>query len=604
MWLIDTRTLRLKLVQNSELHYAILSHTWGDEEVNFKEMDSKAPGRLRKAGWTKIVETCRIARDTFGLDYVWIDTCCIDKSSSAELSEAINSMFTWYKTATVCIVYLEDLKLVPDKRCQPGSTRFRGRLGACRWFTRGWTLQELIAPSEMVFCDGDWVQFGTKDELVSDLSEITGIEDDVLRNVDLLSAAHVGKKMSWAASRQTTRIEDQAYCLLGIFDVHMPLLYGEGEKAFLRLQEEIARSRNDLTLFAWLQDPGQAHGSEFRGIFAASPAEFRHCRKLRVPEEHLQQDVEFSLTNRGLRIDSNVYYISDSVSDLTLALDCLDQFPRTVGMWVHIHLTKIGARYVRARPQDFHYTRTQQYQARVAVNGSPIYIAPTLPKIVAKTMSSRRHLNLVYSQSLRDQVPEQCVAHGRVLRSGADFDRDYAGIISSEEVRRQKGVLKDVQRVWHADLGRNLYTVDRFTSEGLQNDRFCHLFSVWRGQDAPLAQIALVCGLSSINRGGSGSGSARFPWAALLDGERFPDLNDPEDPSSGPISYEQRVRMFHHYIFEQYSDEAGSLWLGDLPTSIQIRDARTKVLSTVNVSIVAGIHSRDSFAIMLSYSKR
>ncbi len=258
MWLIDTRSLRLNFFMSiQEVRYAILSHTWGDEEVDFQEMGSRGamglrgPFGLRKAGWWKIVETCRIARDTFGLDYAWVDTCCIDKSSSAELSEAINSMFSWYKSATVCLVHLQDLAFAPGAGLEPGSAALRGRLRACRWFTRGWTLQELIAPSEMVFYDGAWTRVATKAELISDLSDVPGIEEYFLRNVDFLPAAHAGNKMSWASTRQTTRIEDQAYCLLGIFDVNMPLLYGEGDKAFLRLQEEIARSRNDLTLFAW-----------------------------------------------------------------------------------------------------------------------------------------------------------------------------------------------------------------------------------------------------------------------------------------------------------------------------------------------------------------
>ncbi len=141
MWLINTRTLDLQFFQSSEgLHYAILSHTWGDDEVSFQEMGARGQNGPRKAGWAKITKTCDIARDSFGLDYAWVDTCCIDKSSSSELSEAINSMFSWYKTAAVCVVYLEDLELILDKDCKPGSTGFRDRLGACRWFSRGWTL--------------------------------------------------------------------------------------------------------------------------------------------------------------------------------------------------------------------------------------------------------------------------------------------------------------------------------------------------------------------------------------------------------------------------------------------------------------------------------
>ncbi len=457
----------------------------------------------------------------------------------------------------------------------------------------------------MVFCDRDWVQFGTKQELVSDLSEVTGIEKNILRNVDLLSAAHVGKKMSWAASRKTTRIEDQAYCLLGIFDVNMPLLYGEGDKAFLRLQEEIARSRNDLTLFAWRHDLRQPHGLEFRGIFAVSPAEFRHCSQLGVSEEPLQQDVEFSLTNRGLRISSNIY--DSNSSDLTLALDCLEymDFLPTMGMWIHIYLKRIGSRYVRAKPQIFHYTQTrqQQQQRHRGTDGYAIYIAPTIPSFVARTMSSRLSVNLVYSQDLRDQVQQQDVSHGRVLRS-TDFDRHHVVIIPPELLRHHECVLEDVPRVWHVDLDRDLYTVTRFISQGLQTDQFCHLFPFQLGRRAPAVQIALVCGLSSINPGGSGPGNPRFPWATLLNETHLAKLFIRLDDSSATvISHEHKTRLLHRYIFEQYSDGAGSLRLGDLPTSTHIKDYKRRLFFTITVKIVVGLQSRNGFSIMLSSSK-
>ena len=608
MWLINTHTLTLKFFMSSEgLRFAILSHTWGDEEVNFREMGARGESGLQKAGWAKIVKTCDIARDTFGLDYAWVDTCCIDKSSSSELSEAINSMFSWYKTAAVCVVFLEDLELPADKDCKPGSIGFRNRLGACRWFGRGWTLQELIAPSEMVFYDRDWVHFGTKAELVSDLSEVTGIEKSILRNVDLLFTAHVGKRMSWAASRQTTRVEDLAYCLLGIFDVNMPLLYGEGEKAFLRLQEEIARSRNDLTLFAWLQDRGPVHGPAFRGIFAASPAEFRHCHKLRVPEEPLQQDVEFSLTNRGLRIDSNIYDSDFGYpNSLMLALDCLEysDFLPAMGiwMWIHIHLTKVGSRYVRAQPQNFHHVHSrQQQQLRVATKDSAIYIAPTIPSFVARTMSSHLDVDLVYSKALRDRVGQRDVSHERVLRS-ADFERSRVGVITSPEwIQRRDFVLKDVPRMWHADLDRDLYWVTRFTSQGLQNDQFCHVFPCRFGWRGPAARIALVCGLSCLNPGGSGPESARFPWAALVN-EDDPSISllHPVDLSATAISHEQKTRLLHRYIFARYSDEGGSLRLGDLPTKISISDDKLTRFCTITAKVVLGLQSKNGLTIMLS----
>jgi hypothetical protein len=160
----------------------------------------------------------------------------IDKRSCAELTEAINSMYKWYQNAQKCYVYLYD---VPKKPWEDSD-----------WFTRGWTLQELIAPSHLVFYDSNWTRLGTKEDLKSDISRLTGIPESVLLGLTPMLVP-VADKMSWASRRRTTRTEDMAYCLMGIFDVNMPLLYGEGPKAFKRLQEEIIRQNNTHTIFAW-----------------------------------------------------------------------------------------------------------------------------------------------------------------------------------------------------------------------------------------------------------------------------------------------------------------------------------------------------------------
>lgn len=169
-----------------------------------------------------------------------MDTCCIDKSSSAELSEAINSMYTLYKKSYLCIVYLDDVD----------GAWWDFELKYSRWFTRGWTLQELIAPRVLLFFDKHWKFIKTKDSIATLLAEITGIDTKVLRTGDTKGIS-VAAKMSWAAKRTTTRPEDLAYSLMGIFDVNMPTIYGEGDKAFIRLQEEIMKKSNDQSLFAW-----------------------------------------------------------------------------------------------------------------------------------------------------------------------------------------------------------------------------------------------------------------------------------------------------------------------------------------------------------------
>jgi hypothetical protein len=196
----------------------------------------------KNAGYHKIQRSSLIAaRD--GLSHIWIDTCCIDKSSSAELSESINAMYRYYANAEICYAYLADIPF-------ENPMREEGGFAASRWFTRGWTLQELIAPRRLVFLSTDWRDIGTKEILAWDISRITGVGQNVLANSDYLQEVSVAKRMSWASKRETTREEDIAYCMLGIFDVNMPLLYSEGRKAFLQLQEEIMKNSTDQSLFA------------------------------------------------------------------------------------------------------------------------------------------------------------------------------------------------------------------------------------------------------------------------------------------------------------------------------------------------------------------
>ncbi|KAM7192041.1 vegetative incompatibility protein HET-E-1 [Naviculisporaceae sp. PSN 640] len=221
--------------------YAILSHTWTRDrkhpEVLFEHMER--PDRVHMLRYGKIEQTCRLAKSR-GLDWVWIDTCCIDKSSSAELSEAINSMFRWYTNSSICFVHLEDMGDEGEN------------LANCRWPGRGWTLQELLAPPAVEFYDKRWQHIGDRSALAQDIQSITGIPTIYLQEPRRdIRQARVGEKMSWAANRVTTRKEDTAYCLLGLFYVNMPLLYGEGDKAFLRLQEEIIKVSGDDSIFAW-----------------------------------------------------------------------------------------------------------------------------------------------------------------------------------------------------------------------------------------------------------------------------------------------------------------------------------------------------------------
>lgn len=239
MWLINVETLELEeFLNETRPQYAILSHTWGDKETTFsKFVESVHVARSDR----KIFNTCSLTKN-HGLKYAWIDTCCIDKRSSAELTEAINSMFRWYEDAIVCFVYLEDV--LP-------STSIAEGIRDCRWRTRGWTLQELIAPTKIVFFDSEWQPIGTKADLLKHLVDYTRIPVKVLTKDHPLALYEAASKMAWASERHTSRTEDLAYCLMGIFDVNMPLLYGEGKKAFQRLQQEILAKRPEISLLLW-----------------------------------------------------------------------------------------------------------------------------------------------------------------------------------------------------------------------------------------------------------------------------------------------------------------------------------------------------------------
>ncbi len=275
MRLLHTSTLKLREFHDDEIpDYAILSHTWEDGEVSFQEMEFIASGPaspvsdgknqpprlgtrelMDQSGYIKISRCCALAVQE-GWNYVWIDTCCIDKTSSAELSEAINSMYRWYEEAQVCYVYMADVSRHSMQRFQWS-----------RWFTRGWTLQEMLAPSTVVFYDKDWIEIGTRWSLRAEISRATGMTYDSMISP---KESSIATKMSWASNRKTTRVEDIAYCLMGLFEINMPLLYGEGQKAFTRLQYEIMQSRDDdESIFAW-RDAGPSSS----GMFARSPEAF------------------------------------------------------------------------------------------------------------------------------------------------------------------------------------------------------------------------------------------------------------------------------------------------------------------------------------------
>jgi hypothetical protein len=219
--------------------YAILSHTWREDgnEITFNDLQrSEAKG---KDAYKKL-QFCgdQAARDS--LKYFWVDTCCIDKSNSIEVQRSINSMFRWYRDAAKCYVYLSDVSTRNCTDSKFSRLSWESDLRTSRWFTRGWTLQELLAPESVEFFSKQGDRLGNKRTLEQQIHEITGIPIDALQGSRPLSQFTINERMLWANTRETKYEEDLAYCLQGIFDVFIPLLYGEGwERAFKRLRKEI-----------------------------------------------------------------------------------------------------------------------------------------------------------------------------------------------------------------------------------------------------------------------------------------------------------------------------------------------------------------------------
>ncbi|KAI1773944.1 heterokaryon incompatibility protein-domain-containing protein [Hypoxylon cercidicola] len=321
MRLLNAETLELDEFFDEDIPaYAILSHTWVEKkEVTFQDMCD--PEREDKPGFIKIRGCCAQATKD-GFDWVWIDTCCIDKTSSAELSEAINSMYRWYAESRVCYIYLSDVDAAED----PGSHNSSFRRS--RWFKRGWTLQELLAPAELRFFGSSWDELRTqvvkhpvtslssqaqseKDnhDLSNIVREVTGIRSDILAHRTSVFSANVAERISWAAGRSTSRREDRAYSLLGLMDINMPLLYGEGDKAFIRLQEELIRKSYDHSLFAWGLYARSAVTSHLPLLLAPSPDAFQGSQWKPHQGVLTFDDGHYLATNLGLHITMRIIRI-------------------------------------------------------------------------------------------------------------------------------------------------------------------------------------------------------------------------------------------------------------------------------------------------------
>jgi hypothetical protein len=361
MRLLHTRSLKLvDFFSHGLPPYAILSHTWGppNDEVLFEDIQAGREKAEEKASFSKLHYTVNQAIAD-GLEYCWIDTCCIDKKSSAELQEAINSMFMWYAKATVCYVYLSDV--CHARSVEEGASQFR----MSRWHSRGWTLQELIAPQKIDFYDYDWEFIGTKSTLCAILSDITRISRDILNGNAPIETACVAQRMSWASQRETSRPEDLAYCLMGIFSVNMTMLYGEGNKAFVRLQEEICKESDDHSIFAWQNMDAENSGNIGHGVLAEHPRHFRDSWAISVEDKRHKSNgppifyiarSPIAMMNQGLQMNSYLLTLKSLGADICiLILRCWIKLP------AHADKGYIG---ILVRPKYLHSPGTMHVRLR------------------------------------------------------------------------------------------------------------------------------------------------------------------------------------------------------------------------------------------------
>lgn len=409
MRLINTSTFELRQEEHSSFvkqGYAILSHRWEREEVELPEYPQHI-GSLqqdqnllaRPGRFNKIRGACRLAR-LRNIQWMWIDTCCIDRANAVEYSEAVNSMFRWYRGAKVCFAYLNDVQSAPKKQGVDVFRSSNSEHDYSIWFSRGWTLQELLAPQNLEFYDAQWQLIGTKKDLAPALQQITRIKTTYLSGEEDFQDACAAAKMSWQAGRQVSEPEDIAYSMLGLFGITMQPLYGEGaEASFLRLQSEYMSKKADETLFAWKM-PAEGPGMSTRppkvygeillkedewGLLAPSPEWFRYAGNVTnkppkrgfVARKHggfssLQQGILSPLTvTRGtyacriigaaltgtliLTIPAGIYLIVECrYTSNRIPLNAWEPNEKGKLKVIHLHLRRKYTSYVRIKSQEYY----------------------------------------------------------------------------------------------------------------------------------------------------------------------------------------------------------------------------------------------------------
>jgi hypothetical protein len=322
MRLLHTATLQLHEGEHTKFRedgYAVLSHRWGPNEITLHQFESHAEQLKSDTGESspqldKIRGACETAHSK-DIRWLWIDSCCIDKRDLVETTEAINSMYKWYHNSALCIVYLHDVKKDDSGARGIADAQIFKRLGQdgpSEWWSRGWTLQELLAPLELEFYDKDWAYMGTRTELKSPIRNITGIDERYLTGEVDFRTACIAQKMSWIAGRITTREEDIAYCMVGIFGVALTPIYGEGLRAFTRLQEALLSSNcMDESLFAWKMPApnvgrryhrtGASWNADEWGLLAPSPEWFAGSGNIKTFDHCPPRMGLFTVEPNGIR---------------------------------------------------------------------------------------------------------------------------------------------------------------------------------------------------------------------------------------------------------------------------------------------------------------
>lgn len=551
MWLLDVETFQLKFFAAQPPGYAILSHTWGDDEVIFQDLRDIEHAK-QKLGWKKIAYTCEEAIRR-GLRYAWVDTCCIDKSSSAELSEAINSMYAWYKDAQCCFVYLSDVDTPHD--WAPGGKSIVENIKSSRWFTRGWTLQELIAPSTNDFFDHSWKFVGTKESLRDLLGEITGIEPGILGLTSRVSGVPVGRRMSWAARRVTTRKEDIAYCLLGIFNVNMPLLYGEGDKAFMRLQQEIAAQNKDPTLFAWLQ---AGPIPRYRGLLAQHPAEFENCSRLAYAHNAFFTAGNFAVTDTGYNVVAHADDAAKkSTTDLESARRLVVRLPgciisdskepasETPRLLRGIQLQRLGGIFVRSEPNTFPIVKTEMSLMQTSRR---VRVAPELPDTHSDFMetTSQRCFLIGYDAAIIQKRASAEQFFSSSFRSRSDDDGKFEELLKLNNV-----AIPGVGSVSQYQVEGSAYPIwwETFTIESRSGEKL---------------ELLVICGILMAPDAPS---EQLLPWCALFCENNPRDRNFVKDLKLFPSHYcsAQQRKQVSDIMFIRYADEHGTFNLERLP---------------------------------------